>query len=92
MGIAESVRNSGAHANGLTNVQANGLYLCLHHPKFPNLGVVLTQGSGGDNSPFLKSGGFSPSSPHQLGSPSSQSLSSRASMPMGGGARYSWLR
>ena len=91
-GIAARARNRGAHANGLSNGHANGLYLCLHHPKLPTLGVVLTHDEGGDSSPSLKSGGFSPSIPHHLGSPRSQCLSGPASMGLGGGQRYCWLR
>ncbi len=84
-GIAVSNRKRGAHAIGLSRGQTNGLSLCRHHPKFPTLGVVLVQGSGGGSSPALKSGGSSSGFFHHPGSPSRKWRSEFASMSLGGG-------
>ena len=84
-GKEEAARKKGAHARGLSKDHAKGLNLCLHQPKFPILGVVLTHGCGGASSPFMKSGGFSPLRFHQLGFPRSQNLSDSASMLPGWG-------
>jgi hypothetical protein len=84
-GIADRNRKNGAHANGQRRGQTNGRILCLHHPKLPTLGVVLTHGSGGGSSPALRSGGISSEFFHHPGSPRSQLRSKLASMPVGGG-------
>ena len=91
-GIADVAKNSGAQAMGLRRGQARGLSLCLHHPKFPTLGVVLTHPSGGGSSPVRNSGGIVSPSPHQPGSPRSQYRSWRASMCLRGGEGYCSLR
>lgn len=84
-GMAVSNRKKGAHANGLRRGQTNGLNLCRHHPKLPTLGVVVTHGRGGESSPVLKSGGYSPGFFHHPGSPSRKYWSELASMPLGVG-------
>ena len=90
-GMAESIRNSGAHAIGRNRDQASGRSRCLHQPKFPTLGVVLTHSIGGDSSPGMKSGTDPPGIPHQLGSPSSQFRSRPASMALAGDVPYNSL-
>ena len=90
-GRAESSRKSGAHAIGRNRGHARGRNRCLHQPKFPTLGVVLTHSIGGDSSPGMKSGADPPTIPHQPGSPSSQCRSRPASMALAGDVPYNSL-
>ena len=90
-GIAESSRKSGAHARGRNRGHARGRSRCLHQPKFPTLGVVLTHPIGGEISPGMKSGIGPSTIPHHPGSPRSQSRSRLASMTLGGDMPYNSL-
>ena len=90
-GTAENSRKSGAHARGRKRDQARGRSRCLHQPKFPTLGDVLTHFIGGEASPGMKSGTGPSRIPHHPGSPRSQSRSRLASMKSGGDMPYNSL-
>ena len=90
-GRAESSRKSGAHAIGRNRGHASGRSRCLHQPKFPTLGVVLTHSIGGEISPGMKSGTGPSTIPHHPGSPRSQSRSRLASMTLGRDMPYNSL-